>query len=490
MNTVGKKFASGSSWLALGAASDYAVQFIIFAVLARLVSVTELGIVAFTLVLTDVGRVFVNGGRAELMVWRSEWDDQLASAAFTRTLISAIAMAVVLATAGGWIMEHHYQHGSGFPAAALSLIFVIEALRTVATAKMRREFRFRALAARSIIGTAISGSIAIAMALHGYGVWALVAQRLIGQSVTTTLTLMTAHWRPHLVWSDPGLAETAAFTRPVTLSRALEVALLRLPDFLIGLLLGPVAVALYRVGARALEVIMRIVVQPLQDVSLSAYARLAEPHAVGQALGKTLRAAMLLLIPIFVGAAIVAQDLVPVLFGQKYAASGPIMAALSIGAAPQAMLMMINSAYLGSGQARVLLAANLAGLAVTGGAIVAGAMTGGAAGAAIATAAAQCLLLFLGFGLMRRFLRVQMLPIMRSLDVPATASIMMASACIAAQRLGIGILPPLQRLAATSLAGMVSYVLFLAVTYRAYLRPLLVDLRPIAPDRFRRFLPS
>lgn len=490
MASLGAKFASGTGWLAIGAAGDYAMQFVIFTVLARLVSITELGIVAFALVLTDLGRIFVNGGRAELMVRHPEWDDRLASVAFTRTLVSAVTMALLLATVGAWAIERFYAPGGGLPTAALSLIFVIEAVRTVHAAKMRREFRFRALAGRAIVGTLLSGAAAVFLAYRGWGIWALVVQRLIAQLSTTTLTLMASRWRPHWLWSDPVTRGTEEFTRKVTLSRALDVAILRMPDLLIGVLIGPAAVALYRVGARALEAILRIVVQPFQDASLAVYARIGEPVAVGQTLMRISRVALLLLVPVFGGAALIGTDLTVLLFGAKYQASGPIMSALAIGSVPQALLLLFGSAYLGSGRPHALFVSNILSLTITGAAIVIGSLTGGAYGAAVATAVAQYVVFLAGLHLVRGALSARLAPLLAGLAFPALGVAAMALACRAAEAAWLGGWPLPVRLAGTVVLGAGVYGLMVLALYRPYLRPLLKDIAPIVPQRLRRFLPG
>ena len=482
------KLASGSGWLAIGALVDYAMQFAIFTILARLVSVTELGIVAFALVLTDLGRIFVNGGRAEAMVQQPEWDNRLASVCHNRTLANASFLAAVLAIGGGWLVERYYQEGSGLPTAALALILIIEAMRTIHGSKMRREFRFRQLASRTIVGTLISSVIAVYMAFNGAGVWALVVQRLVAQVVITVLTVRSSHWKPEWAWKSPKLAEIAGYTRKITASRAIDVALLRMPDLLVGIIAGPIAVALFRVGARALEVISRTVVQPIQDASMSAFARIKDQDSLGSAVQRALGGSSMLLFPAIAGAGAVGSDLTILLFGEKYAASGPIMTILASGALAQSIVLVTGSAYIATGKAQAALWTNGIALVLIGALIIAGTSLYGALGAAAGAATGQWLLFFAGLVLMRQYLGVNIAGLLKSLALPFLASVAMAALCVAVGQVLSGSILPL-RLAACIATGVIAYPVLLLLFGRGRLRELTTEMQGLLPAKLMRLLP-
>ena len=485
-------FARGSGWMVLGASADFAMQFVVFAILARILSVSDLGVVAFALVLTDLGRIIVNGGTAELTVQRATWDDRFGSVCFTLTMILAVVCALLLGVVGGMLVEYHYRAGSGLPTAALSLIFLIEASRAIHGSKLRREFRYKELAGRAAIGTVIAGGIAVVLALRGWGVWALVMQRLLGQSVTTVLTWRAAKWRPQFLLDRAVLREIAPFSIRVTLFRALEVLNQRMPDLLVAVLLGPVAVAIYRVGARSLEAIIRIIVQPFQDAAFSALSRVGEPAAIGQALGRVTRAAALVVFPVFLGAAAVGTELTVLLFGAKYVPSGAVMTVLAIGGVSATMLLIISSAYLAAAQTRALLTANIAAISCNVVAIAIGSLLAGPTGAAAGTALTQLLMAPVGMLLMRRYLHLSPRDVMRGLATPLVAAALMALTLAAVRIWALPLAPDMPlavRLVVLIGLGGVLYPAFLLIAGRRYLAGLLQEVRPLLPGPIRRFVP-
>ncbi len=61
----------------------------------------------------------------------------------------------------------------------MSLIFPCSALSATLVAQQRRQFAFRSLALRSLIGRLVGGGIGIAAAILGAGLWSLVLQQIL-----------------------------------------------------------------------------------------------------------------------------------------------------------------------------------------------------------------------------------------------------------------------------------------------------------------------
>ncbi|MEO8722892.1 MAG: oligosaccharide flippase family protein [Sphingobium sp.] len=487
--SIKSKFASGTGWMALGATADYAMQFVVFIVLARFLTIRELGVVAFALVLMDIGRIFVNGGRSEIIVQRKDWDGDFSSVCFTRSLISAGVLALILAIPGAMLMDRYYQQGSGLPTAALSGIFMIEALRSIHAAKLRREFRFKALAGRVMVGTLVAGILAIILAISGWGLWAMVVQRLVQQTLSTVMTMRAAHWMPRFKMHAPGFPEAQPYMRRVTASRALDVANARAPDFLVGLILGPVAVALFRVGARALEVIVRTTVQPFQDAALSALSRLEDKEQIGRALARIVSMASLLMFPILIGAAVTADDLTIVLFGARYAPSAIIMATLALGILPSTLMLLAGTAYLAAGHAEVNLRINIASVSFLISGVVGGALLGGTYGSAIGVMAAQWLMMPITLYYLRSELGLSPAALLGPMAAPLTAALVMGMGVKLAATQVYGTIGTVPHLIALLIVGAGIYVAMLFLFGRSYLDGLMNEMRVILPAAIGNRLP-
>ena len=94
---------------------------------------------------------------------------------------------------------------------ALSLICLLQALVTVPTALCRRALQMQVFAARTLLSYAVGGIVGIAMALRGYGVWALVASQLAQYVVILLVMVWRFPWRPGLRVCRTALRELLSF---------------------------------------------------------------------------------------------------------------------------------------------------------------------------------------------------------------------------------------------------------------------------------------
>src|SRR3546814_7896937 len=102
----------------------------------------------------------------------SDWSSDVCSSDLGLLCALLIAVAGPLAGAA-------YDSRFGLVLAALSFMLILEGLSAVHLAKLRRDFRYRAIATRRIITNVIGGVIGVTLAFMGWGVWALVISRLI-----------------------------------------------------------------------------------------------------------------------------------------------------------------------------------------------------------------------------------------------------------------------------------------------------------------------
>jgi O-antigen/teichoic acid export membrane protein len=487
--SLARRFAAGSTWMVVGTGADNLIQFLIFAVLARLLSVRDLGIVAFAMLFIDLSRILVTGGLPQTLVQRKDWSDYIASVCFTYNALMALAVALVFASIGGPLMEREYGHGSGLVGASLGLIFFLEAVKNVHAAKLRRELRYRSLALRGSVAGLLAGIVAVGLALAGAGVWALVFQRLSYQGVTTVLTWNAARWRPRLVVDRAVLRELMPFAVKVTITRGLEILNLRLPDLIVGFVLGPIGVAFYRVGTRALDALRRIIILPFQDASFAALSRLRSDAAIISAYVRVSRAAATATFPIFVGASAIGSEVTILLFGGKYAASGGIFAILALAGVPNTLILFAGSAFMASGRPRVGTVINVALALLNLLAIVPLAFYRGSLGAAVGSTLAICSTLPLVVLLLKLHLGLRVRDLVRALMPPALISIAMAAFLWGIKTFGLPHMHKLPEVAILVGLGAIFYAAVFAIWGRAHLRELIADLLPILPAVVARRLP-
>lgn len=486
--SIAKKFAESSLWVVLGNASNNLISFLIFVVLARLLDASSIGLVAFALIFIEIGRILVFGGLPEAMVQRKEWEDDVASVSFTANLLASVVFFVLMATVAAPLISAYYQPEAGPVLACLAAICVIDAARAVHEAKLRREFRYKPLAARMSIATTISGLAGIALAFAGYGVWSLVVQRLLNAVALTLLSWQAARWTPRLMLSRRILGELSGFIIHLTPARLLTVVTTKVAEFVVGLVLGPAAIAYYRVGSRGLEVITQMTVAPIQQAALSAFSRLPDVASIGVAYSRVTRASAIFACPVYLGAAVIAPDFVAVVFGPQWQPSAAIMTALALAVGSLSLAYFIQPALTAANRPKYVLYSTIGSFLAT----LTAALTSvwyGVLMVAITNAALQYVVLPFRMRLLSTALQLDWRRPVAGVMPALLAAVVMAGLVHLLRIYVLADVAPMLRAVLCALAGGLIYALLLLVFARGHVRALIADIAPLLPKRLsRRFL--
>src|SRR2546430_549365 len=236
----------GMVWTAWGKAARVVLQFLILAAMARLLSPAEFGVVSAALVVTGFSTIFSQIGLGPALVQRPELEPRHLDTAFGGSVMFGTLLGAIV-----WL---------GAPAAAqflriesvqpvlrvLAWIFPVQGIGIAAESLMRRELRFRWLA--NLEGAAYGlgvGIVGIALALAGWGGWALVVGQMtpgvVGRSV-----LVVAR-PPHLrhPFEPRAFGELFYLGGGFTLARAADYVAGKGDNMLVGRYLGPEALGFY-----------------------------------------------------------------------------------------------------------------------------------------------------------------------------------------------------------------------------------------------------
>jgi PST family polysaccharide transporter len=247
----------------------------------------------------------------------------------------------------------------------LSIVVLIQASVTIPHAILRRKLAFRSLAMRSLLAAAIGGAVGIIMALRGYGVWSLVGQQIAASVASAVALWFASRWCPTLRVSKKHFKDLFGFG-VFSMGRGIVIFVnRRADDFLIGIFLGPEPLGFYYIGRRLIGTMNRLFTQSISSVALPTFSRLQHDHAqMRQALLTATRLASLLGFPAFLGIAVLAPELVMVLFGDQWAPSAPVMRILALAGLVQCVAFFNNPLIIACGKPSWVLATSILNAAV------------------------------------------------------------------------------------------------------------------------------
>src|SRR5690348_6160021 len=162
--TAGSAVRSGMAWTLMGQWAVYAVQIVTTAILARLVSPKDFGLLGEALTVTAFATQMQRLGLSQAGVQRAKpTHGQMSNLFWVNVAAGALLMLVVLGCAP-LVAAFYGDSALVGVTAALSVTFLVSGFAVQHSALMARRLQFRSIALRSLAPRVIAGAVAIAVA--------------------------------------------------------------------------------------------------------------------------------------------------------------------------------------------------------------------------------------------------------------------------------------------------------------------------------------
>lgn len=364
---LAQRSRSGAVWAVLNSGAKHGMDLLVFLLLARWLAPQEFGLMALVSTVLVVVVTLAELGLAEALVQRKRLAGMAVDTAFWLLMGAGGALAFGLALLALPLAKVYAQPDLAYLVWALCPLVMVVSLNAVPQALMQRALRFRPLALRGMVGTLVGGVTGLVLAWAGAGVWSLAAQQLVAAGIGLALLWMQTDWRPRWRFSPAAARQLLGFSRHVILTRGLNVVASKVDDAVIGFALGPVALGAYAVAARLRLALEQLFCQGIDAVALSAFSRLAgQRESLTQAYLGATRAAISLALPVFLSAAWLAPEWLPLLIGVKWNSAMAPLQALLLAGLLQAFLHFNHAVFRAGGQPQRSWQLGLASLALNG----------------------------------------------------------------------------------------------------------------------------
>jgi PST family polysaccharide transporter len=468
------------AWSLVETAGGQATSLLVFILLARLLAPDEFGVFALAGVFVTFLQLFMEQGFAAAIVHRKTLDPEHLDTAFVVAVVSGLVLAaicVVAAPLAGWFYD---SPGLVPIVRGLALTLPINGFRTVPAALLSKRLHFKSLALRTLTANVAGGVVGIGMALAGYGVWSLVGYQIANVAAGVASLWHATDWRPRARFSMKHYRDLATFGVNIVGVNLLSFAFRRSDDLLIGYYLGAGPLGFYTVGARVIRVMVEVLTATVTKVAFPAFASIQDDRdRVRRSYRAAIRYAGAVSLPAFVGVAVLAPDVLRVLFGQRWEATAPVLQILALRGIRESVLRFNQSVFLGLGRPGWRLVMSLLNTVVSVAAvwIALAALHGGIVAVAAANVIGEYILVPVSLTLMSRVVGIGGRDVTAEVFAPAVGCVVMAGAILASNAV-LASAPAVVRLAASACAGAAVYALVLQA-----MRPeLLRDVRTLAAD--------
>jgi len=346
--------------------------------------------------------------------------------------------------------------------APLSLIPLLHGVSAIHEATLRGTLRIKALALRTLFCQSLSAGLALMALMAGWGAFSLVVFALI--NALTSSLISVAMVRIHRIALPQRAAIRAALPDILRIStRDLAGSATQpLLQLAVGAMLGLPAAGAFQIAARVLGLLDALAISPIRYIALPRFTALADSSSLPSAVLLSLRQTSLIAALVYLGALATSPEILSIAVGPAHAASAaPLLPAFCLLGLTGALAMPLNQALTAISQSRLPLYRSLATLSLTA-VLAAPALTHSTLATAAALPLAAALVLVAYARIALPYLQLETRTSLLTITPALLAGMLMTIALCAAETT-LQSLSPLLRLTLKAGLGTGIYVLSLMV---------------------------
>jgi len=333
-DNLGHRVVRGASFTLLGIALRTVMTIGSVSILARLLLPADFGYLAMASVVTELAMLFGNFGFASVLIQQRVINRLQIDTVFWASALLGFFLTIavfLLSYVTSWLF---HEPMVGQIMRVLCLNFAIEGLIVVHGALISRLMRFYADFWMQFLSMMCRVLVTIVFAWQGYGVWSFVIGTLTGGVFRLVINVLMIPYRPRLRFNLPYLKSTWKTNSSYFAGGLLFYANTNVDLFLIGRMIGATALGYYQNSRSLTDEVRYRISAPLQRVLFPAFSSLQDNTEWLQL--AVLRSGRLLaafIFPMGIGIAATANELVPILYGEKWLAMIPVVKLLGLSTA-------------------------------------------------------------------------------------------------------------------------------------------------------------
>jgi len=351
--TLKQKATESFIWDFGGLIVKQGIFFGVSIILARLLTPAEFGLVAMAMVFIAISEIFADFGLSSALIQNQDNTSRTYATVFYFNLAAGGILFVVLWLAAP-LLAAFYNHPEVVSLVRwLSLSFIISGFNLVQHALLRKNIEFKKISRLAILAHAASGIIAVVMAYKGLGVYALVAQKLLGNFFGTVLLWVVSPWRPTAEFAWAELRKLRGFSVYVLFSYIATRMATQLENLVVGKVFSASTLGLFNRAGSLNTIVTSLSSSSISRVSFSLFSGLQHdpPRFI------SLYTKMLEVISFAVFAAsgflfFSGRDIIVLLYGRQWLEAVPIFEILVLKSFTYPVSLLMLSVFWGAGKSK------------------------------------------------------------------------------------------------------------------------------------------
>ena len=316
----------GLVWKFLERFSSQCISLLVSMVLARLLTPSEFGTVAITLVFLTLADAFVTSGLGAPLIQRGRYDRVEFSTMFWAGLVLSLVLYAILFLVAPLVGLLYGDDVLTDILRVLGLRLPFSAMNSVQQAYVTQQMLFRKFFYATLAGTLASAVLGIALALSGLGVWALVAQNLAALLANMIVLHFIIPWRPEPLFDRSVFHLLFGYGWRFMATGVIGTLFDQLRSFIIGLCYSPADLAFFNRGESVPRMVAGNITASIESVMFAAFSHLHDDRdRLRRAVSQSMQLASYLVVPGLAILAGSATQVVELLLGGQWLPAVPYM---------------------------------------------------------------------------------------------------------------------------------------------------------------------
>ncbi len=357
---INREIRSGAFYVFIFKYSEIFSHIVITAILARLLSPKEFGVVAIVTVFTNFFFIISDSGLGVGVIQKRGFTNKDFFSLFVITAFVGLFVAILFYFSGYFIADFYDNNVYIKISALLSFSLFFNTINTVPSAMLSREKKFKAIGIRKVAVEIIAGVFAIFLAYDGFSYYSIIYR-----SILVSILLFLIDFR----------LSGLKFTRSIHLNVVKEIFSYSLYQFLfsvvnyfsrnadnllIGKILGPVSLGYYD---RAYKLMLMPISSLTQVITPVLHPVLAihqdNPELIYNVYSKIVKFLSLIGFPLSILLFFSAKEIVTIMYGNQWQATIPAFKLLALTVGIQMVYVSAGSIFQVLGKTNYLFSAGL-----------------------------------------------------------------------------------------------------------------------------------
>ncbi len=363
-----QRIVDGLGWNLGGSLATQGLGMLTKIILARILFPEDFGIFAMAIIAIQFLGLFVGIGLSSAVVYKKEDPEKTISTALILAVATGFLLSILSFVSSSFVGNFFHQPILASMIRWISIVLIFDSISTIFYAGLVKELHFKRKAFVDISAIILYSVVVLVLAVYGFGVWSLIIAYIAQHVFQAIILWLLSPIKPQWFFDKDIAKEIGHFGKYALASSIIGWVILSVDTILVGRKIGDQGLGYYSLSFNIATLPVLSLTHIITGVFHPVFAKLRDdPKKIKQAYLKPLEWSLLFLLPLAACLFLLADSIVPVVFGERWLTIIPLLKIFAVYSILRSICTIISHLLEGIGKpktASMLLGIELSLLAV------------------------------------------------------------------------------------------------------------------------------